>query len=579
MGIRLPGWQPRDWVAPLEPWSTSYSVAVVGGGLSGCAAAIAAARRGAQVVLLEPTHMLGGQMTVGGVGTIDLVPGYATSVEQGLWGEIARRIRGRYKTYGLTTAVARYRLADSMATNAPIGDRVLTEMCHEAGVDVLRNCAVEAAQVTDVRATLETSAGTITASVVIDATEDGSLLETADFPYRAGTQIGQGTSLPGEPTNIQRFTQCAVLRRYDNGIPDHLRLSTPPSDYDTYRPGIVTTFPYKKKYLAGQTPTTNDFAGFRAYPDIADLVYYDALDLPDIRRTSVNSSNDVRATTAYLTDVEARRAATTVALNKTIAIIYYLQAELNLNWAVAQDEGFSEGPQPRTFGVTAGMPDWVADFPVIPYLRECRRLIGAYTLTAKRIKREPNKTSAAWSSQALALGTYGLDMHGSKEPGDFETSLGESAADIDISEYGPFPIPFGCFVPRDNRRLVVAEKNLSMSRIVSSAVRVHPSVTAVGEAAGVIAALSWRQGVAPRLVSHRAAQVSLLKQRALLLPYPITSVPPGHRDYLAVSLAILHHKVGFVIDEKAHRIHLTNSQLTLARSVGARLANLWKGPL
>lgn len=579
MGISLPGWQPRDWVTPTELWTTSYNVLVVGGGLSGCAAAIAAARRGARVAILEPTHMLGGQLTVGGVGTIDYAPGFSTSVEQGLWGEIALRIRTIYKAYGLTTAVARYRLNDSMATNAPIADRVLTEMCDAAGVDVLRNCSVTAATITTSYASLETSVGTLTAAVAVEATEDGSLLALADFPFRAGTQIGHGTTLPGDPTNIQSFTQCAVLRRYDNGIPDNLRMTSPPAGYDTYQPEIARNYPYRTYYPPGATQSPNDFAGFRAYPDIADLVYYDAKDLADIRRTSVNLANDTPATTAYLTDVGARRAATTVALNKTLSIIYYLQYEKGLNWAVAQDEGFGEGPAKRTFGVTPDMPDWVTDFPVSVYLRESRRLMGAYTLTAHRIYRDPANSPAPWSPDTLALGTYGIDMHGATGQYDFETDLGETEADFKVGDYGPFPIPFGCFVPNDDRRLVAAEKNLSMSRVVSGAVRVHPSVTAAGEAAGVIAAMAWKKGIAPRAVSKRAVQVSLLRRGALLLPYPIAGISMGSADYVAVALSVLNRRVTFRVDNTTNTIRLASSSMASAKVIGRRLRKLWEGPL
>lgn len=518
-------------------------------------------------------------MTVGGVGTIDLVPNLSTTVEEGLWGEIARRIRSVYAGYHLTTAVARYRLYDSMAVNAPIGDRVLTELCHEAGVEILRNCEVISAQVTTKAASVQTSIGTLTGSVAIDATEDGSLLALADFPFRAGNQIGRGTSLPGEPSKIQSFTQCAVLRRYDDGIPEHLRLTEPPPGYETYLPGIEERFPYKRHYNEGTVPSTNDFAGYRAYPDIADLVRYDALDRTHIRRTSVNSSNDVPATTAFLTDVEARRAAVTVGINKTLSIIYYLQHEHGLNWAVAQDEGFRDGPVERSFGMTPGMPDWVADFPVITYQRESRRLLGKYTLTASRIYRPSAGKTSRWSTQNVAIGTYGTDLHGADQPEDFETSLGESPADNRFKANGPFVIPFGCFVPQDNRRLVVAEKNLSMSRVASSAVRVHTSVTSVGEAAGVIAALAWKKGVAPRAVSYKNVQVSLLKHRALLTPFPIKGVSTSHREYLPIALAVLHNRVGYHVDTNAKQVRLTYSQIVAAKDVGRRLLKYWSGPL
>lgn len=38
-------------------------VAVIGGGLGGCAAALAAAKRGKRVVLTEETYWIGGQLT------------------------------------------------------------------------------------------------------------------------------------------------------------------------------------------------------------------------------------------------------------------------------------------------------------------------------------------------------------------------------------------------------------------------------------------------------------------------------------------------------------------------------------
>lgn len=579
MGIRLPGWQPRGWVAPSEPWTTQFDILVIGGGLSGCAAALAAARRGARVAILEPTHLLGGQMTAGGVGTIDLVPGYKTTVEQGIWGEFAKRVRSIYSAYGLTTVVARYRLNDSMALNNPIGDRVLTEMCHEAGVEIVRNCSVSSASVSTT-ARVETNVGTFTGAVAIEATEDGSFLAQADFPFRIGNQVSRGMAAPDQPSNIQAITQCAVLRRYDSGVPQHLRVTSPPDGYHSYKDELEWGYPYKANYPPGSPPRDkNDFAGFRAYPDIADLTRYDALDFADIVRTSVNRGNDVPVTTEYLTDESTRRAITTKAFNKTLSIIYYLQNEHGLNWAVAQDEGFREGPGERTFGVTPDMPEWIADFPPIHYIRESRRLLGGYTLTASRIKRVPRGAASAWSAQNVAVGTYGTDMHASHDPGDFEAGLGESVEDFVFSEVGPFVLPFPAFVPADDRRLVAAEKNLSMSRVVSSAMRVHPSVTAVGEAAGVIAALAWKQRIAPRRVSYKAVQVSLLRRGASLLPYPIVGVAPGSKDYPAVALAVLHKKVAFRVDNSVNEIRLNTTEMSKAKTLGRRLVDLWEGPL
>jgi len=575
MGIHIPGWQPHAWTSSPQAWTNAFDIIVVGGGISGCAAAVAAARRGARVAITEPTHMLGGQWTVGGVGTADYWAGSPASQDLGLWGEVVRRTETIYGSYGLTGRVARYRPGAAMAANAPIADRVLTEMCHEAGVEVLRNCAVTSATITTARATLITAAGVMTSSVAVDATEDGSLLALADFPFRAGTQVGRGMSLPGAPTRIQSVTQCAVVRRYDEGIPQALRVAEPPPDYDLYRTQIAAAYPGRPW---GTTHSDNDFAGYRAYPDIADQIYYNAYAVEEIRRTSLNLANDQPATTAYLTDPEARADTVTRGIHRTLAVIHYLQAECGLNWAIAQDEGFREGPSARTLGIRPAMPDWIEDLPVIPYLRESRRLIGAYMLTGRRIRRPDQGIACAWSSQTIAVGTYKTDLHGSMHPEDFETDLGETVDDLN-GAYGPFPVPFGSLVPADDRRLVVAEKNLSMSRGASGAVRVHPSVTAVGEAAGVIAALAWKQGVAPRKVAPQATQISLLRRGALLLPYPIYGMSMTHRDYPAVALALLNGKAGYKVDNDAHGVRLSSSQLSGAVHAGRNLLAQWQGPL
>lgn len=45
-----------------------WDIVVVGGGVSGCAAALAAARKGAEVLVLEQNGFLGGSLTACGVG-------------------------------------------------------------------------------------------------------------------------------------------------------------------------------------------------------------------------------------------------------------------------------------------------------------------------------------------------------------------------------------------------------------------------------------------------------------------------------------------------------------------------------
>jgi flavin-dependent dehydrogenase len=61
----------------------NYDVVVVGGGVSGCSAAIASARVGAKTILIETLGILGGMMNVSGP------PGWAFSH---LWNERGEQI-------------------------------------------------------------------------------------------------------------------------------------------------------------------------------------------------------------------------------------------------------------------------------------------------------------------------------------------------------------------------------------------------------------------------------------------------------------------------------------------------------
>ena len=66
-------------VSHSEAWIDATSViqcdvVVIGGSVAGLSAAVTAAKEGADVCLLEPTDMLGGQMTANGVPALDFSP-------------------------------------------------------------------------------------------------------------------------------------------------------------------------------------------------------------------------------------------------------------------------------------------------------------------------------------------------------------------------------------------------------------------------------------------------------------------------------------------------------------------------
>lgn len=521
---------------------------VAGGGLSGCASAVAAARSGVEVVLVEPTHMLGGQAGPAGVSAMDVTSHYTDQINGfGFWGELREKITNFYR-YRLkrNVNVSQYR-DNSFAPNPVVVDRVLTQILKEAGVRVYRNVVIESAEVRRGSAQLGTSSGPISGKLVIDATEDGCVIRLGNLPHRLGNAVFDGLQYNRENLGeiaVQDITQTAMIRHYPSGqMPEELRLVEEPEGFDARLPQILDGYP------GGPGPTregrTNGFAGYRGAPDLASEHNYSGAQWEQITRTSLNYHNDQPTSAAFFTDPEVRAACERGAIARTLMILYYLQHDLGLDWSVATDEGFDRAPVARDPRVTDGFPEAIVrHLPPIPYIRESVRLIGDEVLTGKSIYRRVNRTAAAWDVKSVAVGTYPPDLHGGRTQLFLEADLGESVYDKPRTwREGPFPVPVGCLLPKQKTSLIAAEKNISASRIGAAAERLHPTVTAVGQAAGTLAALAIKAGVLPHEVPTIAVQISLLRQGAHLAPYKISGLMRQDDQYAAVQLAVVYRLV------------------------------------
>lgn len=132
-------------------------------------------------------------------------------------------------------------------------------------------------------------------------------------------------------------------------------------------------------------------------------------------------------------------------------------------------------------------------------VRETRRIVGDYVLTAEDI------LNARKFPDCIARSTYPVDIHNPEGTGTLIKRLppGES-----------YDIPLRCLLPQNVQGLLVAGRCISGTHEAHSSYRVMPVAMALGQAAGVCAALAAKSGKSPNGVAIQEVQTELVRQGA-----------------------------------------------------------------
>lgn len=142
----------------------------------------------------------------------------------------------------------------------------------------------------------------------------------------------------------------------------------------------------------------------------------------------------------------------------------------------------------------------------------------------------------------VALGEYPVDIHGATDPHFLDLDLNE-AGDIPDNMWqntgGLFQIPFGALIPEKVNGLVAAEKNISVSRLVSGATRLQPVTMLTGQAAGVTAVLAVKSKKHPRELRVLDIQSELWKTKTWLSLYRFEDVPDYASFWAGVEAAMV----------------------------------------
>ena len=494
-------------------------VLVVGGGTGGTAAAIQAARMGAQVLLVSEWPWLGGMLTAAGVTAPD--GNELAAFQTGLWGAFLRELEQR-QSGGLHHGWVSF-FTYEPATGANIFADWVAQLPNLTWRWGHRPQAVTRS---DSRVTgVVFDQFSVSAQIVIEGTELGDLLALGDIPHRWGWETQEQWQEPSAPkslsdpddplfpaiTNypVQSPTWVVVMQDYGEGATAPLI------------PSSTRTQPSFEGAWEGYGP--DQFLNYGRLPGNRFMINWP------------QQGNDYGVgLDRLIKSASARHDYWQEAKDYSQQFAQFIQAELGQRYGLAQ----------AVFPDIEGTPGG-GSFALYPYYRESRRLVGLATVCEQDILPVSGGQVAslpindAGVVDAIAIGNYPNDHH---YPG-FAMPLKPKAIQWGGRWTGtPFTIPYRAIIPANIDGLLACDKNISVSHIANGATRLQPVVLGIGQAAGAAAALCVQQKCQPRRLAVGELQTALLSDpQAPAAIVPCFDLLPTDETWLSRQAAYLRH--------------------------------------
>lgn len=444
------------------PVEGKTDILVVGSGPAGLAAAVAAARSGASVRLIDRFGFLGGNLTAGLVGpcmTSFSLDG-ETQLVRGVFDEFVRRMEARggavhpSHTKGGSPYAGFIRFGHDAVTpfDPEAAKFVAQEMMLEAGVDLLLHtwaldAVVEEEEVRGVVVANKSGISYLPAGAVIDATGDG------DIAAFAGVEYVKGRESDGL---MQPMTLFFRIGNVDDEAVERYK-----------REHSEELFPFQS--IVEEATSSGRYKlprrGVQLFKTMEPGVWR-------INTTRVLGLDGTDAIDLTHGEVEARR-----------------QVELLLDFFRKELPGLAN----------CKLIDTAATIGV----RESRRIIGDYQLTLDDL------VTGRKFEDVIAVAGYPVDIHSpSSDQGPFDDGIPSTANEYEI--------PFRSLVPAKVNGLLVTGRCISATHEALAAVRVMPPSFAMGEAAGIAAAEAVTTGQHVRDVDVKRLQAELVRRGAYL---------------------------------------------------------------
>lgn len=514
---------------PKKPAEDRADVVVYGATPSGIAAALAAKREGANVILIEELHRVGGMYTVGGMGLTDSFFMDRRMLD-GIYEEIHGRIDRHYRSFGVQYRPDNHRDAfpkdqGRWYHEPKVAEKIFEDMLREAGIRVLLRSPLKSVRKDGARiaAILLQDGRTVSARQFVDASYTGDLMATTNVKYAVGREGRNvfGESMAGKQTMFGQRKIWQVNPRDDAGklLPY----------VNTDDPGPEEEGDHKIQNYNFRVNLTDDPANRVPFPKPAN---YDPSKFELFRRhfrvspsASIKSPYPLPGRKFDLNDSQSQ--AFTIAIpggsweypegdhlvrkrieqehrEFTLGYFHFVLTDPSVPAQVRQD--FARFGLPKDEHADTG------HFPPMIYIREARRMLGEYVLTQGDIQDRPDKVDP------IGVGLAPITIHNVQRVAVEGGYYHEGAAHTPYEPHGkPYQVPYRSLMPRrDQCENLLVPVCLSASHVAFSSVRVEPTWIVLGQSAGVAAALAAKHGSAVHDVPYPDLRRRLLAQRQVL---------------------------------------------------------------
>lgn len=445
-------------------------VAVIGAGPGGIAAAVAAAREGAKVILVERQGYLGGNLG-SGLPFLAMIDMHQRQVIGGLAQEMIERLKDMNGTAG--NQYCPFHL--SSTTLNPFYTRIICfEWVKKYGVELLMHCELSKVGVENNKLKTITVVGKgqefeINAKVFIDGTGDGDVAFMSDAEYEKGqedTKVLQPPSLLFNLGGVNFDNFCDYIEQHPEDLPYELGLThiRPGYDAEFFRnnPGHIffgLNSLIKKLRKEGKCPIDRDTVIYIKLPipgevmvNTIRILNFDGSDVYDLSRGELEGHLQIMPLIKMLQDhVPGFEECYLTSINPTIGV------------------------------------------------RESRRIIGIKKVTKEDV------LAGSIPKDSIGIYSYFIDIHS----GDGEETYTKTVEE-------PYGVPYGCTVAKEIDGLMMTGRCISVDAVAFGSTRIMPLCMAVGEGAGTGAAIAAAKGIEPREVDPKEVRERLLEYGAIL---------------------------------------------------------------